>query len=97
MRLANYIAHPMTEKLNNGHRLADFKLKIYVGVGSLTFYLMNLQATPNYAAQNIGIRYLKNDHISLLVVDNFFGIADLILILSLLSVRAFDQSKAWQL
>lgn len=33
-------------------------------VGSLIFYLMNLQATPNYAVQNIGIGYPKNNPIS---------------------------------
>jgi hypothetical protein len=54
------------------------QLKMYVGDGTLTFYLTNLQATPNYAAQNIGIRYPKNNHISLLGVINFFGIVDLI-------------------
>jgi hypothetical protein len=70
------------------------QLKMYVGGGTLTFYLTNLQATPNYAAQNIGIRYPKNNHISLLGVINFFGIVDLISILSLLFVRALYQSNA---
>jgi hypothetical protein len=64
------------------------QLKMYVGGGTLTFYLTNLQA------QNIGIRYPKNNHISLLGVINFFGIVDLISILSLLFVRALYQSNA---
>jgi hypothetical protein len=58
------VAPPMTEKRIMVIVLQTNQLKTYVAVGSLIIYLMNLQTTPSYAAQSIGIGYPKNNPIS---------------------------------